>query len=61
MSKSMLYVKPTNSHSYLDYDSCHPQHNNTAFPILNFWKLEGITQNWPYLWDIVWNYMHIIY
>ena len=29
---SRLYSRPTDSHSYLEFNSCHPPHNKTSIP-----------------------------
>jgi hypothetical protein len=34
-----LYSKPTDSHSYLMFDSCHPEHNKTSIPYSQFLRL----------------------
>ena len=33
---SKLYCKPTDSHSYLEFNSCHPPHNKTSIPFSQF-------------------------
>ncbi len=44
--KTSLHVKPTNSHSYLDYDSCHPRHNITGIPHSQFLRVRRICTEW---------------
>ena len=34
-----LYVKPTDTHSYLDYKSCHPQSNKSSIPYSQFLRI----------------------
>ena len=41
-----LYSKPTDSHSYLDFSSCHPSHNKTAIPYSQFLRLRRNCTNW---------------
>ncbi len=42
-----LYTKPTDSHSYLNFDSCHPLHNKVSIPYSQFLRVRRIC----YLWD----------
>ena len=39
---SKLYNKPTDAHLYLNYNSCHPQHNKVSIPISQFVRLKRI-------------------
>ena len=39
-------MKPTDSHSYLDYDSCHPQHNKCSIPYSQFLYIRRICKDW---------------
>ena len=36
---SKLYCKPTDSHSYLEFNSCHPPHNKTSIPFSQFLRI----------------------
>ncbi len=45
--KTTLHVKPTDSHSYLAYDSCHPKHNITGIPYSQFLRVRRICTEWP--------------
>ena len=42
----MLYVKPTDSHSHLDYDSCHSQHNKSSIPFSQFQRIRRNCTDW---------------
>ena len=44
--KTQLYHKPTDSHSYLDYDSCHPIHNKTSIPYSQFLRIRRNCTDW---------------
>ena len=37
--KAMLFVKPTDSHSYLDFSSCHPQNIKSSIPYSKFLRM----------------------
>ena len=43
---STLYVKPTDTHSYLDYKSCHPQSNKSSIPYSQFLQIRRNTTEW---------------
>ena len=43
---STLYTKPTDSHSYLLYDSCHPKHIMTSIPYSQFLRIRRICTHW---------------
>ena len=43
---SRLYCKPTDSHSYLEFNSCHPPHNKTSIPYLQFLRIRRNCSNW---------------
>ena len=36
---SKLYCKPTDSHSYLEFNSCHPPYNKTSIPFSQFLRI----------------------
>ena len=40
-----LYTKPTNSHSYLHYTSCHPRHIKTSLPLSQYLRIKRICSN----------------
>ena len=44
--KSTLYVKPTDSHSYLDYSSCHPQTIKSSIPYSQFLRMRRNCTEW---------------
>ncbi len=44
--KTTLYVKPTDSHSYLAYDSCHPKHMIDGIPFSQFLRVRRICTEW---------------
>ena len=44
--KTTLYVKPTDSHSYLAYDSCHPRHMINGIPYSQFLRVRRICTEW---------------
>ncbi len=44
--KTTLYVKPTDSHSYLAYDSCHPKHMIDGIPYSQFLRVRRICTDW---------------
>ncbi len=41
-----LYTKPTDSHSYLNFDSCHPLHNKVSIPYSQFLRVRRICFLW---------------
>ena len=41
-----LYTKPTDSHSYLFYDSCHPKSTINSIPYSQFLRLRRNCTNW---------------
>ncbi len=43
---STLYVKPTDSHNYLLYDSAHPQHIKDSIPYSQFIRIKRICSEW---------------
>ena len=45
---SILYHKPTptDSHSYLQFNSCHPTHNKTSIPFSQFLRIRRNCSNW---------------
>ena len=43
---SRLYCKPTDSHSYLEFNSCHPPHNKTSMPCSQFLRVRRNCSNW---------------
>jgi peptide-methionine (R)-S-oxide reductase len=43
---SKLYTKPTDSHSYLDYTSCHPSHIMTSIPYSQFLRMRRNNTYW---------------
>ena len=47
--KSTLYVKPTDSHSYLDYYSCHPQTIKRSIPYSQFLRMRRNCTEWTML------------
>ena len=44
--KSTLFVKPTDSHSYLDYSSCHPQSTKSGIPYSQFLRIRRNCTEW---------------
>lgn len=40
--QTSIYYKPTDSHSYLPYDSCHPKHVLDSIPFSQFLRLKRI-------------------
>ncbi len=46
MLKTTLHVKPTDSHSYLAFNSCHPKHNITGIPYSQFLRVRRICTEW---------------
>ena len=43
---SMLYVKLTDNHGYLDYSSSHPSHNKSSIPYSQFLRLKRNCSAW---------------
>ena len=43
---STLYTKPTDSHSYLLYESCHPKHIVASIPYSQFLRIRRICTHW---------------
>ena len=43
---STLYVKPTDTHSYLDYGSCHPQSTKSSIPFSQFLRIRRNCTEW---------------
>ena len=43
---SKLYCKPTDSHSYLEFNSCHPPHNKTSIPFSQFLRIRRNCSKW---------------
>ena len=43
---SNLYCKPTDSHSYLEFNSCHPPHNKTSIPFSQFLRIRRNCSKW---------------
>ena len=43
---STLYIKPTDTHSYLDYKSCHPQNNKSSIPYSQFLRIRRNCTEW---------------
>ena len=41
-----LYVKPTDTHSYLDYNSCHPQSNKSSIPYSQLLRIRSNCTEW---------------
>ncbi len=46
MLLSTLYTKPTDSHSYLLYESCHPKHIMASIPYSQFLRIRRICTHW---------------
>ena len=44
--KTQLYCKPKDSHSYLDFDSCHLTHNKTSIPYSQFLRIRRNCTDW---------------
>ena len=44
--KTDLYVKPTDSHSYLEYSSCHPMNMKNSIPYSQFLRLRRNCSDW---------------
>ena len=43
---STLYVKPRDTHGYLDYNSCHPQTNKSSIPYSQFLRIRRNCTEW---------------
>ncbi len=43
---STLFTKPTDSHSYLLYESCHPKHIMASIPYSQFLRIRRICTHW---------------
>ena len=43
---STLYVKLTDTHGYLDYNSCHPQSNKSSIPYSQFLRIRQNCTEW---------------
>ena len=43
---SKLYCKPTDSHSYLEFNSCHPPHNKTSISFSQFLTIRRNCSRW---------------
>ena len=46
MLETTLYVKPTDSKSYLDFSSCHPFHNKSSIPFSQFLRIKRNCSEW---------------
>ena len=44
--QSRLYCKPTDSHSYLEFNSCHPPHNKPSIPFSQFLRIKRYCSEW---------------
>ena len=44
--ETTLYVKPTDSHGYLDFDSSHPYHNKSSIPYSQFLRVKRNCSQW---------------
>ncbi len=44
--QTTLFVKETDSHSYLAFDSCHPKHNITSIPYSQLLRVKRICSTW---------------
>ena len=44
--KATLFVKPTDSHSYLDFSSCHPQTIKSSIPYSQFLRIRRNCMEW---------------
>ena len=54
---STLYTKPTDSHSYLLYESCHPKHIMASIPYSQFLRIRRICTHWT---DFLTNAMALV-
>ena len=54
---SSLYTKPTDSHSYLLYESCHPKHIMASIPYSQFLRIRRICTHWT---DFMTNAMALV-
>ena len=41
-----MFVKPTDSHSYLDFSSCHPQNIKSSIPYSQFLRMRRNCTDW---------------
>jgi len=49
--ETTLYCKPTDSHSYLHFDSCHPKHTKMGLPYSEFLRLRRICTHFRDFWS----------
>ena len=54
--KATLFVKPTDSHSYLDFSSCHPQTIKSSIPWSQFLRMRRNCTEWTEISNILHNY-----
>ena len=45
---SKLFCKPTDSHSYLEFNSCHPPNNETSIPYSQFLRIRRNCTEWEF-------------
>ena len=45
---SKLFCKPTDSHSYLEFNSCHPASNKTSIPFSQFLRIRRNCTEWEF-------------
>ena len=45
---SKLFCKPTDSHSYLEFNSCHPPNNKTSIPYSQFLRIRRNCTEWEF-------------
>ena len=51
---STVYVKPTDTRSYLDYKSCHPQSNKSSIPFSQFLRIRRNCTEWTeFIWHSI--------
>ncbi len=56
-----LYTKPTDSHSYLNFDSCHHMHNKLSIPYSQFLRVRRICTHWTeYITNALTLYNHLL-